>query len=661
MAPASWILPALACGVLLGMAAAGRLRARRSSPAQDPGAPPALLAAAATGAALIRDRRILWANARFAEILGTAPETLRGGDSRLIHPDAAAYELFGQTGMAACARGEAWRGELRLRRVDGSPFWAHVAGNLADPARPEAGILWFMEDVTERVEAQLDLAEVLSLNQKLIAASPSAILLYRAADGACMLANEAAARLIGAPQEGLLAQNFRRIRTWRGAGLLDAAERTLATGEEQALECHLHSSFDQDVWMSAQFVPFVSRGERLLLLLANDISERVKATSALRASEEMYRVVVEALSEGLALLDTNGCFTFCNASLMEMGGLKAEEILGKHYSIFVHESHLAQLQARRILERPVAAETFEVGLRRRDGGLVEARISVSSVLDVQGAPVALAILATDISVRKRAERDRERAAAELRQKNQELETLLYVASHDLRSPLVNIQGFSQRLAKSLDEIRRAQAAAGSLEALNAAIAPHLTERMPASLEFIRASGARMDAIINGLLTLSRAGRMVLRAEDLDMNAVLDSCSANLAFQLQSVEGVLETGDLPRCRADAAQATQIVSNLLDNAIKYRHPDRPLRVRVSGQVAEAFCEYVVEDNGVGIAPEHRERIWEIFQRLDPQGPIPGDGLGLTLVRRMAERNGGRIWVDGAPENGCRFHLELPVGSI
>ena len=660
MVLAPWILLALAAGALLGAALGGRLPGRGPAPAHEPGAPPRLLAGAATGIALFRDRRILWANARFAEILGTAPGTLQGSESRLLHPDAAAYEHFGQTALAACLRGEAFRGEFRLRRVDGSPFWAHLAGDLVDPADPEAGTLWFMEDITERMEAQLDLAEVLSLNQKLIAASPSAILLYRAADGACMLANEAAARLVGAPQEDLLAQNFRRIRTWRTAGLLEAAERTLASGLEQALECHLHSSFGRDVWMSAQFVPFVSRGERLLLLLANDVSERVKATSALRASEEKYRVVVEGLSEGLALLDTDGCFTFCNASLMEMGGLKAEEILGKHYSTFVHESHLAGLQARRILERPVAAETFEVGLRRRDGGLVEARISVSSVLDVQGAPVALAILATDISVRKRAERDRERAAGELRQKNQELETLLYVASHDLRSPLVNIQGFSQRLARSLEEIRRAQAAAGSLEAFTTAIAPHLMERMPASLEFIRASGARMDAIINGLLTLSRAGRMVLRAEDLDMDAVLESCSANLAFQLQSVDGVLEVGDLPRCRADAAQVTQIISNLLDNAIKYRHPDRPLRVRVSGQASGPVCEYVVEDNGVGIAPEHRERIWEIFQRLDPQGPIQGDGLGLTLVRRMAERNGGRIWVDAAPENGCRFHLELPVLS-
>jgi signal transduction histidine kinase len=283
---------------------------------------------------------------------------------------------------------------------------------------------------------------------------------------------------------------------------------------------------------------------------------------------------------------------------------------------------------------------------------------VASVLDTLGAPTALAILVTDISTRKRAEQDRERLVGELEQKNKELETLLYVASHDLRSPLVNIQGFSQRIAKSLAEIRRLGQAAGTLEELRAGMVPHIEERMPASLEFIRASGSKMDSIINGLLTLSRAGRMVLRAEVLDMNALVQTCAAALAFQLQSVEGTVQVEDLPPCKADPLQIAQILSNLLDNAVKYRDPGGVLQVRVTGAAAGEFSAYCVEDNGVGIAPEHQDRVWEIFQRLDPQGPIQGNGLGLTLVRRMAERNGGRIRVESAPGKGCRFILELPT---
>ncbi|BDU74578.1 PAS domain-containing sensor histidine kinase [Mesoterricola silvestris] len=650
-------LLALLAGVVAG-AVLAVLVMRRRTPAAAAGLPEAL-DRCAMGAILIRDRRAVWANARCAGILGVDAGAIAGVETRAWHRDEAAYVDFGAVVEGLAEPGASFRGDVRLRKVDGSPFWAHLVGGPLVPGRPGQGVLWLVEDVTERVEAQFDLSEVLSLNQKLIAASPTGIMLYRAADGACVLVNEAAARILSGSQEEILRQNFRRLESWRETGLREAAERALASGAEETLEVHFTSSFGKEVWVVAHLVPFTSRGERLLLLLGDDVSAKVEAARALRASEEKYRVVVETLNEGLALVDSSGALTFCNQRLAEMGGYEPAEMLGRPYSAFVPEAGLAFLVEKNLLAQPSASETFEMGLRRRDGSLLEARVSLASVHDAQGAVTALAILVTDISARKRVERERERLLAELEQKNKELETLLYVASHDLRSPLVNVQGFSQRLGKSLDEVRRALEGAATLEGFSTAARPHLQERMPSSLEFIRASGIRMDAIINGLLTLSRAGRMVLRTGPLDMNAVLASCAKTLAYQFQSVDGTLEVEDLPPCRADPVQATQIIANLLDNAVKYRHADRPLRVRVSGEARGDVSVYCVEDNGVGISPEHQARIWEIFQRLDPQGPVLGEGLGLTLVRRMAERNGGRVRVESAPGLGSRFLLELPNG--
>jgi PAS domain S-box-containing protein len=641
----------VAIGFLLGATLASLFLARKGAASI-----PAGLEGSAMGALLVRDRHVVWVNARCAAILGVDADALLGVSTRVFHPDDAAFDQFGRTVAEA---GGTFRGDVRLRRVDGSPFWGYLAGAPLAPGRPGLGILWLLEDVSERVEAQLDLAEVLSLNQKLIASSPTAILLYRAADGACVLVNEAAGRILDGTSEQLLQQNFRRLQSWKESGLREAAERALATGAEQTLECHFTSAFGRDVWVVVHLVPFASRGERLLLLLADDVREKMEASAALRASEEKYRVVVETLNEGLALVDSSGVFTFCNSRLGEMSGYAPAEMVGLHYTQFVPEADRSFLVEKRILSRPVDSETFELGLLLRDGSILESRVSVASVLDTGGAPVALAILVTDISVGKNVERERERLLGELEQKNKELETLLYVASHDLRSPLVNIQGFSQRLGRSLEELDRALEVAASLEDFSAGARPHLRERMPSSLGFIRASGIKMDAIINGLLTLSRAGRMVLRTSALDMDAVLASCSATLAYQFQSVEGALLVEPLPPCLADPVQVTQIVSNLLDNAIKYRSAERPLRVQVSGRVEGDLSVYCVEDNGVGISREHQERIWDIFQRLDPQGPIPGDGLGLTLVRRMAERNGGRVRLESEPDAGCRFFLELPRG--
>jgi PAS domain S-box-containing protein len=485
------------------------------------------------GMAHVQDRQFRWINARFAEIFGTRPEHLVGASTRSIHPDQATFEAFGRAAYGALEREGRYAGDLRLRRVDGSLFWGYLVGSFVVPGHPEEGAIWCLEDVSVRMEAQLERDDALRLNRKLIASSPTGILLYRASDGGCILANEAAARIVGGRAEDLLGQNFRRVRAWVEPGLLAGAEAALATGSEQMLETTMTSSFGRVVRMSCTFVPFETRGERILMLMVADVTERAQA-----------------------------------------------------------------------------------------------------------------------------ERERERLMGELEQKNKELETLVYVASHDLRSPLVNIQGFSQRLGNGLAELERLADNAGSVAALRNAALPLLRDRLPAALEYIRASGAKMDAIINGLLRLSRAGRMVLRTEPLDMNRILEAAEAAMAFQFQEAEGVLQVEPLPPCSADPVQIAQVFSNLLDNAIKYRRPDQPLRVRVSGRAGDGLAVYCVEDNGIGIPLEHRGRIFDIFQRLDPKGPARGDGLGLTLVRRMVERNGGRIWAESAAGAGSRFCVELPT---
>ena len=532
-----WLLPTGLLGACAGAAAV--LAWRR--PARPEASLSPILENNALGMAHVRDRHYVWANTRWASILGLRPEHLTGTDVCHLHQDLATYEAFGREAYGILEQGGRYERDIRLRRVDGTPFWAHFCGSLLDPAHPEAGAVWSLEDVTGRVEAQEEQAEGLALNQKLIATSVTGILLLRAVDGRCILVNEAACRMLGEVRDRLLQSSFRRNPAWEATGLLETIEAVLAAPGDLRLEASLPSPGSAKVWMDVQFVPFVSRGQRLLLLMMLDVSERIRAGQDLQATEKAREALLE----------------------------------------------------------------------------------------------------------------------ELKQKNKELETLVYVASHDLRSPLVNIQGFSQRLGKALDEFKRTLEASTSLAEVRDHLLPLLQERMPAALGYIRASGAKMDAIINGLLRLSRAGRMVLRTEFLDMDHLLLSAAASMAFQFQSAEGDLQVDALPSCLADPAQVAQVFSNLLDNAIKYRDPARPLKVRVAGLLEGRMAHYTVEDNGLGIPVEQQERVWEIFQRLDPTGPTPGEGLGLTLVRRMVERNGGRIWVASAPGGGCRFHVELPAG--
>jgi signal transduction histidine kinase len=167
----------------------------------------------------------------------------------------------------------------------------------------------------------------------------------------------------------------------------------------------------------------------------------------------------------------------------------------------------------------------------------------------------------------------------------------------------------------------------------------------------------MDQLLTGLLRLSRLGRIELIPARIDMNRLVPSILAALKHQAEQAQATIEVEDLPACRADAAQVNQMLTNFLDNALKYRHPDRLPSIRISGRVDGDAAIYCVEDNGPGIEPEHQDKIWGLFSRLEPRGPVPGEGLGLAAVRQMVWRNGGRAWVESAPGQGSRFFLSLP----
>ena len=206
----------------------------------------------------------------------------------------------------------------------------------------------------------------------------------------------------------------------------------------------------------------------------------------------------------------------------------------------------------------------------------------------------------------------------------------------------------------------AVAQSADLDAVRALTAPLLAERIPTALRFIAASATKMDALINGLLRLSRVGRAALNPGPLEMNQMIAAILTTHAFQLEKAAAHMQVDDLPGCWGDAGQINQVFSNLLDNAIKYRDPVRPLRIHISGEQQGDQAIYVIADSGIGIPPDHQDQIWEIFHRLDPDGATPGEGLGLTLTRRIVERQSGRIWVESEAGIGSKFFVALPVGE-
>ncbi len=262
-----------------------------------------------------------------------------------------------------------------------------------------------------------------------------------------------------------------------------------------------------------------------------------------------------------------------------------------------------------------------------------------------------------IADRERAEQEREHLVQELAAKNRELENVIYAASHDLRSPLLNIQGFSRYLeqdcsdlAKLLDEMHLPEECLRKTD-------PITRDQIPKAVKFISAGVIKMDTLIGGLLKISRLGQVELKCEILDMNQLLGQILLAIDFQIQEAGATLGISPLPPCAGDSMLVSQIFSNLIDNSLKYRDSSRPLKIEVSGRVESNSTVSCVSDNGKGIAREDQDKIWELFRRLDPAGPIRGEGLGLNLVRRIVERHKGNIRVKSAIGEGCKFYISLP----
>lgn len=244
---------------------------------------------------------------------------------------------------------------------------------------------------------------------------------------------------------------------------------------------------------------------------------------------------------------------------------------------------------------------------------------------------------------------------ELGAKNRELEQVVYVASHDLRSPLVNVQGFSQELALDFKDVSDILKDPGIPDPVRRSLEPIVEDSVPESIDFISRSIAKMDSLLSGLLKISRLGRASMTVVSLDMDTLVQEVAADFEFQTKEKRITLTREPLPGCMGDAMQISQVFSNLIGNAVKFSDPSRPGMITVTGCVDGDRAVYCVEDNGIGIDPDHHGKIFEIFHQLDPSGD--GQGLGLNIVSRIVERHGGGIRVESEPGRYTRFFVTLP----
>lgn len=255
---------------------------------------------------------------------------------------------------------------------------------------------------------------------------------------------------------------------------------------------------------------------------------------------------------------------------------------------------------------------------------------------------------------------RERTA-DLQRANEEIQRFAYIVSHDLRSPLVNVMGFTAELeaaARQIGElIDRVERDAPAMITTDARVAAR--EDLPEAISFIRTSTEKMDRLINAILKLSREGRRIIAPEWIDTAALVANIRDSLQHRLDSKGAVLEIADLPDACTDRFALEQILSNLVDNSVKYLSPARPGHIVVRGYEEGARLMIEVEDNGRGIDPRDHDRVFDLFRRSGAQDQ-PGEGIGLAHVRALAYRLGGMIDCRSQLDGGATFRLSLPLNQ-
>lgn len=416
--------------------------------------------------------------------------------------------------------------------------------------------------------------------------------------------------------------------------------------------------------MNAGAADFLVKGKFDADLLERSIRytlRHCRAIREVRESRERYELAFAGARDGLWDWDLKTGRIHYSGRWKAMLGYNETEIGDEPGEWFdrIHPAEIHRVQAEVEAHCKGASPTleFECRMRNKSGCFRWMANRGVAIRDAEGTAYRLAGSLTDISNQKHVETVLGDFNRRMSEKNRELESVIHTTSHDLRNPLVNIQGFSKELTYACRRIFELHQDETLTDDTQKELNTIVTTDIPEAVNFINSSVKRMDALLNGLLELSRIGRATIKVETVDMNRMLARIKRSMETQIQSCNADVKLQSLPPCSADAALIERVFANILDNALRFLDLDRPGFITVAGAARDDSNQvtYSIIDNGIGIAAHQRDRIFEIFHRAGDEG---GEGLGLSISRKLINMHGGSIRVESSEGEGSTFFISLPA---
>jgi len=402
-----------------------------------------------------------------------------------------------------------------------------------------------------------------------------------------------------------------------------------------------------------------SAGEQILVGVIRDITELRRMEEKLKESDEArFNAIMNHVGRPVYIKDLEGRYTLVNKKFLELFARDGRSIIGKtDAELFAKEyAEKYRLNDLEVIEKAAALE-FEETVAGKDGQ--HTYVSVKFPLyDANDKIYAICGISSDITERKKYEEKLKNAMEKLAKANSEMESFTYIASHDLRAPLVNLQGFAHELDSAIKLITPAalQGASAFPPEQKAAIDGVLNDDIPEALGFIRSSVHRMDMLTNAILELSRIGRRELNFEKINTEKLLKECLDVLQHKIRSQKITVNIGPLPEITADYVAVQQVFGNIIDNAIKYMRPDEAGEINISGRQENTEVVFEIADNGRGIDERDIGKIFEIFRRIGDNTGIEGEGMGMAYVKAILTRHNGHIWCQSTPGKGTTFFFTI-----
>ncbi len=424
-------------------------------------------------------------------------------------------------------------------------------------------------------------------------------------------------------------------------------------GEEVAIETLRNGATDYVLKdRLSRLVPAIRRA----LEEAEEHLERRKAEEALEKLSRQNELILNSAREGIIGLDLDGNHTFVNSAAAQMLGYRVRDLIGKHSHAIWHHSKgdgspypEAECPIYSVCKYGIVRRVKNEVFWKKNGASIPVAYICAPILE--GSKLIGAVVTFTVITKHKREKEEE----ESRRQRQHLEDLLeertdelahskadmqqfvHTASHDLREPLCVIAGFVNLLKKRYK---------GKLDA-----------KADEFIDLTTDGVKRMQEMIKDLSEYSKTGMNGINLKPVDFSLALDKAVLKLKTAIEESGAIVTHDELPTVMADESQITGLFQNLMDNAIKF-HGKELLRVHISAERKDNEWVFSVRDNGIGIEPHARERIFLVFQRLHARDEYPGTGIGLAICKRIVEQHGGRIWVESELQKGSTFHFTIPA---